>query len=306
MDDLVDAGGPKCSEKDSDERLENKDAHYSSKTSHCIPTMKTSVDLFEKELKETENRTADDQGPEMAATEVKWMTTKRDFRARAHSNPLNDGLFIPPLDADTYAMTLTERYIEPPSKQIDWCDIGCGYGGLLASLSKEYPNKTTLGLEIRDRVAEFCRQRVLTLRKEHPGKYGNVWFERTNAMKFLPHYLNKGSVEKLFFCYPDPHFKRKKNRQRVISSQLLAEYAYVLKEREGIAYIVTDVEELFRWMVERFEKHPLFERRPIDQHQQDAISTFVRDFTDEAQRVERSDRSKFDASFRRIPNPVLG
>lgn len=266
----------------------------------------TSNDLCEEEGQTNAlGKINDNEQSEKARSEVKWMTTKRDFRARAHSNPLNDGLFTPPLDADTYAMTMNERYINPPSEQIHWCDIGCGYGGLLASLSKEYPHKITLGLEIRDRVAEFCRQRVLTLRTEHPGRYGNVWFERTNAMKFLPHYLKKGSVEKLFFCYPDPHFKRRKNRQRVISSQLLAEYAYVLREGEGIAYIVTDVEELFTWMVDRFENHPLFERRSNDQHRQDAVSTFVRDFTDEAQRVERSDRSKFDASFRRIPNPVL-
>lgn len=239
------------------------------------------------------------------SSRVKWMTTKRDFRARAHSNPLNDGLFIPPVDAEQYSASMADKYVNAPSAQIDWCDIGCGYGGLLASLSEAYPQMTMLGLEIRDRVAEFCHQRVLTLRKEHPGKYGNVWFERTNAMKFLPHYFNKGSLEKLFFCYPDPHFKRRKNRQRIISSQLLAEYAYVLKEGEGIAYIVTDVEELFQWMIERFEKHPLFQRRSEKQHRNDAISTFVRDFTDEAQRVEKSDRQKFDASFRRLPNPPL-
>lgn len=304
MEESVNARDPNYSDKVSHGIPENRDVQNGNK-SHCTLPLKTNGNKLTEERNEMSSKVADDQKTKVAASDVKWMTTKRDFRARAHSNPLNDGLFTPPVDANSYAMTMNERYIDPPSLQVDWCDIGCGYGGLLASLSKEYLNKTTLGLEIRDRVAEFCRQRVLTLRKEYPGRYGNVWFERTNAMKFLPHYLKKGSVEKLFFCYPDPHFKRKKNRQRVISSQLLAEYAYVLREGEGIAYIVTDVEELFTWMVDRFEKHPLFERRSLDLHQQDPISNFVRDFTDEAQRVERSDRSKFDASFRRIPNPTL-
>lgn len=232
---------------------------------------------------------------------VRWMTSKREFRARAHSNPLNDGLFNPP--ADPSKLPMDRLFADAPSDRVQWCDIGCGYGGLLACLSAAFPDKTMLGLEIRDRVAEFCRRRVMEMRKEYPGSYGNVAFERSNAMKYLPNYFAKGSLEKLFFCYPDPHFKKKKNRQRIISTQLLAEYAYVLEEGSGIAYVVTDVPELFDWMVERFEQHPLFERRSDEQHAADPVSRFVRDMTDEAQRVDKSDRGKQDASFRRIMNP---
>ncbi|PXF40589.1 tRNA (guanine-N(7)-)-methyltransferase [Gracilariopsis chorda] len=232
---------------------------------------------------------------------VNWMISKRDFRARAHSNPLNDGLFEPPVKPSDLA--INKLYVNPPSPKVDWCDIGCGYGGLLACLSTAFPDKTMLGLEIRDRVAEFCRRRVLEMRKEYPGSYGNVAFERTNAMKYLPNYFAKGSIEKLFFCYPDPHFKKKKNRQRIISTQLLAEYAFVLEEGTGIAYIVTDVPELFEWMATRFERHPLFERRSDEEHSSDPVTRYVRDKTDEAQRVDKSDRGKHDASFRRLPNP---
>lgn len=232
---------------------------------------------------------------------VKWMTNKREFRARAHSNPLNDGLYEPP--ADPSKLDMNKLFVNVKQDHVEWCDVGCGYGGLLASLSAAFPERTMLGLEIRDRVAEFCRRRVLELRAEFPGEYGNVFFERTNAMKYLPHYFRKGSLEKMFFCYPDPHFKKKKHRQRIISSQLLAEYAYVLKEGEGIAYIVTDVPDLFDWMVQRFNKHPLFQRRSAEEHNADIICKFVRNMTDEAQRVDKSDRQKQDASFRRLINP---
>lgn len=232
---------------------------------------------------------------------VKWMTNKREFRARAHSNPLNDGLYEPPTDPSQFDMN--KLFVNMNKDHVEWCDVGCGYGGLLASLSAAFPEKLMLGLEIRDRVAEFCRRRVLELRAEFPGEYGNVFFERTNAMKYLPHYFKKGSLEKLFFCYPDPHFKKKKHRQRIISTQLLAEYAYVLKEGSGIAYIVTDVPELFEWMVQRFEKHSLFRRRTGEEHNADVVCNFVRNMTDEAQRVDKSDRRKQDASFRRLINP---
>lgn len=34
-------------------------------------------------------------------------------------------------------------------------DIGCGYGGLMFELQKEFPDKLILGMEIRDTVANF-------------------------------------------------------------------------------------------------------------------------------------------------------
>lgn len=233
---------------------------------------------------------------------IQWMTSKREFRVRAHSNPLNDGLFNPPCTPQSFDMT--SHFKNPKTTHITWCDVGCGYGGLLASLSPVFPNETMLGLEIRDRVHDFCQQRVCQLRAQYTGEYGNINFERTNAMKFLPNYFGKSTLSKIFFCYPDPHFKKKKNRQRIISRQLLDEYAYVLIPGKSIAYIVTDVEELFDWMIDRFRKHPLFEQRCNKLHDNDIVTAFVKDMTDEAKRVDKSDRSKFHASFIRLPNPI--
>jgi len=36
-------------------------------------------------------------------------------------------------------------------------------------------------------------------------------------------------LTKMFFLFPDPHFKKMKHKWRIISPTLLAEYAYVLK-----------------------------------------------------------------------------
>lgn len=233
-----------------------------------------------------------------AAARVRWVTSRRDFRARAHSNPLNDGAFVPPEGPSAFAASDVFAGGGAP----EWADIGCGYGGLLAALSAAFPDKRMLGMEIRDRVAAYCEERVRALRKAHPGEYGNVAFVRTNAMKLLPYYFGRASLEKLFFCYPDPHFKRRKNRQRIISDALLAEYAYVLKPH-GVAYIVTDVPELFAWMDARLDRHPLFRKRTAEAHEGDPVTPFVRDMTDEAQRVEKSPRGKMCASFERLPDP---
>lgn len=248
-----------------------------------------------------DNATGGDSLPPLSkgvAARVRWVTSRRDFRARAHSNPLNDGAFVPPASPAAFA---SSAVFQPPGAP-EWADIGCGYGGLLAALSAAYPHTPMLGLEIRDRVAKYCQERVRSLRSEHPGEHGNLAFVRTNAMKFLPFYFGRASLQKIFFCYPDPHFKRRKNRQRVVSDQLLAEYAYALADG-GVAYVVTDVPDLFEWMVERFERHPLFLRRGEGAHGDDPITPFVRDLTDEAQRVEKSHRPKLHASFVRLRNP---
>lgn len=40
----------------------------------------------------------------------------------------------------------------------------------------------------------------------------------------------KFQLKKMFFLYPDPHFKKAKHKWRIINKWLLSEYAYVLTE----------------------------------------------------------------------------
>ncbi len=34
--------------------------------------------------------------------------------------------------------------------------------------------------------------------------------------QLLPHFLERHQLEKMFFCFPDPHFKAKNHRRRII------------------------------------------------------------------------------------------
>lgn len=88
-------------------------------------------------------------------------------------------------------------------------------------------------------------------------------------MKLLPHFFQKASIEKMFFLFPDPHFKKRKNKWRIVSHELLAEYAYLLKVNQGIVYTITDVEEVYHWTVEKFNGHPLFEQIPNEEMKDD-------------------------------------
>ena len=149
---------------------------------------------------------------------------------------------------------------------IEFADIGCGYGGLLSkrtlklffylclvlvSLGPLFPNTKMIGMEIRVKVCDYVRQRIEALRQTTVNlcdarrfdisylfflcqtagyAFDNVSVVRTNSMKTMPHFFGRGQLTKMFFLFPDPHFKRKKHKARIISPTLLSEYAYYLKE----------------------------------------------------------------------------
>lgn len=88
-------------------------------------------------------------------------------------------------------------------------DIGCGYGGLMFELQKTYKEELILGLEIRDKVANFVGEKINSIRNNSGMKEcQNIGVLRTNAMKSLHNYFKKESLDKMFFCFADPHFKK--------------------------------------------------------------------------------------------------
>ena len=145
------------------------------------------------------------------------------------------------------------------SNRVEFLDIGCGYGGMLVTLAPMFPQTLMLGLEIRVKVSDYVHDRILALRSQHKDQYQNIAVLRTNAMKYLPNFFRKGQLSKLFFLYPDPHFKKQKHKWRILNQQLLAEYAYVMAVG-GIVYTITDVIGLHEWMVKYLDEHPLFVR----------------------------------------------
>lgn len=77
---------------------------------------------------------------------------------------------------------------------VEFVDIGCGYGGLLITLSKMFPSTLILGMEIRVKVSDYVMDRIAALRSQNPGDFLNIACLRSNAMKYLPNYFRKGQV----------------------------------------------------------------------------------------------------------------
>ena len=127
-------------------------------------------------------------------------------------------------------------------------------------------------------------------------------------MKFTPNYFPKQSLSALFFLFPDPHFKARKHKARIISPTLLAEYAYVLKPG-GIVYTITDVRDLHEWMKSHLDAFPLFEHVTEDLLRADGkgpILDAVYMSTEEGKKVERNKGEKFLACFRKIEIARVG
>ncbi|XP_064824334.1 tRNA (guanine-N(7)-)-methyltransferase isoform X1 [Oncorhynchus masou masou] len=233
------------------------------------------------------------------------MPQKRYYRQRAHSNPMADHTFeypVCPEDMDwsqLYPEFFSDHQSTQKAAQVEFADIGCGYGGLLVELSPLFPKQLILGLEIRVKVSDYVQDRIRSLRAAETGSYQNIACLRSNAMKYLPNFFSKGQLSKMFFLFPDPHFKKTKHKWRIISPTLLAEYAYTLRVG-GLVYTNTDVEEVHLWMLKHFSEHLLFTRVPNAELVDDVIISRLGTCTEEGKKVQRNGGKNYLAVFRRV------
>lgn len=228
---------------------------------------------------------------------------KRYYRQRAHSNPFSDHqLEYPESPAGMDWDVLFPKRKE--GQKVEVADIGCGFGGLLVALSPELKDKLILGMEIRVQVTNYVEDRILALRQQHKETVGfqNISVLRGNAMKFLPNFFEKAQLSKIFFCFPDPHFKQRKHKARIVTTTLCSEYAYVVRPG-GIVYTITDVKDLHEWMVKHLAAHPLFERLTKEEEDADPCVALMLVETEEGKKVARNEGDKYVACFRRKENP---
>ena len=77
---------------------------------------------------------------------------KKYFRQRAHANPFSDHDLDVPMNPSDIQWN---QFYPKLSGKVEFADVGCGYGGLLVSLSPLFPTTLMLGMEIRQKVEEY-------------------------------------------------------------------------------------------------------------------------------------------------------
>jgi len=62
-------------------------------------------------------------------------------------------------------------------------------------LAPLFPDKLILGMEIRTKVEDYVKKRIIALRNQSKDDlYQNISVIRMNAMKFLPNFFEAGQV----------------------------------------------------------------------------------------------------------------
>lgn len=218
---------------------------------------------------------------------------KRDYRPRAHCNPFaEEGMFVP-CAPDRVEWERFYTHPVPPS----FLDVGCGYGRFLVSVASRFSEKNICGIEIRRKVAEFTSRKIHALR-ESEDTCANAHVIHTNALLFLPNIFAAGSLEKVFVLFPDPQFKKRKRRARIVSKQMADIYAYILA-KNGRLYISTDVAELFEHMAECLADNGSFARLSESECQQDELFLSIYMHTDESLRAAVKTKAAYAAIFQK-------
>jgi tRNA (guanine-N7-)-methyltransferase len=171
-------------------------------------------------------------------------------RVRQHVNPLAQKYQTPanPLDWE-------KTYTKP--KQPLHLDIGCARGRFLLQMAQIEANWNFLGLEIRQPlVDEANRLRdELELQNLH-----YLFCNVNNSLRSLLSTFPPGTLQRVSIQFPDPWFKNRHAKRRVVQPELVAELSDYLIPG-GIVFLQSDVEFVAIEMCDRFAVHPSFQRQ---------------------------------------------
>ena len=156
---------------------------------------------------------------------------------RQHVNPLSKNFFeidpIPPLN----------QVFENPKLPLH-LDIGCASGDFLFELSLKNKNWNYIGIEIREKLVLNANLKM----KSRENK--NLYFSFGNANNIFNQSYNKSIINfitSISFNFPDPWFKKKHHKRRVIQPKLINLLSNSMK-RGSLIFIKTDVRDLFDHM----------------------------------------------------------
>lgn len=164
-------------------------------------------------------------------------------RCRHHVNPLN---FRPEPEVPDWS-----RIFSDPSRPLE-VDVGSAKGTFLLARAKQAPERNLVGLEIRRPMVERALEDAKKL------GLSNVHVVFGNANSDFERLLAPASVARVYVHFPDPWFKKKHHKRRVVTKAFLDVLASRL-EPGGELHFMTDYEEYAKEAAPLIEAHPAFE-----------------------------------------------
>ena len=123
-------------------------------------------------------------------------------------------------------------------------DIGCAAGDFLFDLALVNRSWNYLGIEIRERLVKTAKL------KDQEREIKNLYFVFGNANNILNDVQSKfilENVKSISFNFPDPWFKKKHYKRRVIQPDFINILSNSL-QTGSLIFIKTDVKDLFDYM----------------------------------------------------------
>jgi len=135
-------------------------------------------------------------------------------------------------------------------------ELACGRGEYTVGLSRLYPGKNFLGVDIKgNRIyigAKKCLDEKLT----------NGAFLRTQ-IEMLPLYFNKEEVDEIWIIFPDPQLRTSHAKKRLTHPRFLRLYQQLLKQ-DGIIHLKTDSPKLYAFTKRVIELYGLIKLDDCD------------------------------------------
>lgn len=175
------------------------------------------------------------------------------IKVRQHVNPLSIIYREPPLLPDWSAIY---RDLALPIH----LDIGCAWGRFLLQMAQHDRSWNYLGIEIRQALVVHANQQrdECKLTNLHY-VFGNI----NTALSTLLATLPAGKLQRISIQYPDPCFKNRHAKRRVVQPELVSEIAQYLPSG-GEVFLQSDLEWVAQEMCDRFSEHPAFSRTQAD------------------------------------------
>ncbi|MFY8161105.1 MAG: tRNA (guanosine(46)-N7)-methyltransferase TrmB [Candidatus Kapaibacteriota bacterium] len=129
-------------------------------------------------------------------------------------------------------------------------DVGCGIGKFLIEYADSNKNTNILGIEVRPIPVEWIRT---VIQGEKIENCGVIHYTLANGLDFI----EDNSLDSIFYFFPDPWFKYKQAKRRVLKQEFL-EICYNKLNENGKFYIQTDVEELHKYHLLELTKYNKF------------------------------------------------
>ena len=138
-------------------------------------------------------------------------------------------------------------------------DIGSAKGEFLIELATKYPDWNFVGLEIREPLVSLCEKKRRKL------ELNNLKFLFCNVNVSLDEWLSDldyGQLKRVSIQFPDPWFKRKHFKRRVLKTNILNSIAKAMS-KDGEIFIQSDIFKLIESMTNTIDKNRYFNRKDV-------------------------------------------